>query len=146
MFAVRTGRGKPRRFCSSRCQVREWRGKPPEKRFLYAGTFIESVFQFSPGTVSSAARRKRKLLREYGAALINGRKCYVLDADCISLWFMSMRKVEMAFSPERLDAILQAAIAREKPRKGTPQHAMRKPKSLVWLSDFVHHGGASPKP
>ena len=31
---------------------------------------------------------------------------------------MSMRKVEMAFSPERLDAILQAAIARERPRKG----------------------------
>ena len=143
MFAVGRGRGKPRRFCSSRCQVRAWRGKPA-KHFLYAGTFIESFFQFKPGTVSSAVRRKH--LREYGTALINGRKCHVLAAEDMDLWFLSMKEVEIKFAPERLDAILQAAIARERPRKGTPQHALRKPKSLLWLSDFVHHGGASPKP
>ena len=61
-FAVRTGRGKPRRFCSSRCQVRAWRGEPPAKHFLYAGTFIESFFQFKPGTVSSAAEAEAETL------------------------------------------------------------------------------------
>ena len=140
VFAVVGGRGKPKRFCSGRCQVRAWRGET-EKKHLYAGTFIESFFQFRPGTVSGAVRRET--LRNYGVARINGRKCHVLRADDMSLWLMRMRHVEMAFPPDRLDAILQAALARERPRKGTAQHAMRKPKSLVWLSDFIHHGGKS---
>ena len=143
VFAVGVGRGKPKRFCSGRCQVQAWReGTKAPKEFLYAGTFIESFFQFRPGTVSGAVRRKT--LQNYGVARINGRKCHVLKAEDMGLWFMSMRNVEMSFHTERLDAILQAAIARERPRKGTPQHAMRKPKSIVWISDYIHHGGKSP--
>ena len=146
VFAVVGGRGKPKRFCSGRCQVQAWReGTKAPKKFLYAGTFIESFFQFRPGTVSSAVRRKT--LQSYGAARINGRKCYVLAAADMSLWFMRgvgrHPHTEMYFSSDRLDSILQAALARERPRKGTPQHAMRKPKSIVWISDYIHHGGKS---
>ena len=118
---------------------------PNKHPHLYSARFVEDFFQLPKKSTRQGVRRHS--LRFYGRMAGGKAGSFVFTAEYLTLWLSRQPRhkknhIEFYLSPDRLDSILQAELERCPPRRYQAQYLLsNSPDSIVWVSDFVHHGG-----